>query len=221
MTKTSNGLVDFHDIFSNTSLLDYDEDSKFIECYLVEGSMRIDELSRQLRTFLNYKSAIIRFRYSNSSEVDNILKKEPIMKLEFELSSLFHRYVNLLKKIGIEDGIIMEKVLILIEKVKAQPSGFEINLLKEIKHLGVEIWKRFHILSELELQSHPQLLNVVIRIAGILCNAEGAFFSPFSDFYRELKQSYLQLEVELSGLLHLNEEVQFKEKKKKRRVRIV
>lgn len=221
MTKTGNSLVDLHDIFSNNSLLDYEEDSKFVEWYLIEGSMRINELSRQLRSFLNYKSAIIRFRYSNSSEVDNVLKKEPIIKLESELSSLFHRYANLLKMIGVEDGIITEKMLILIEKVKGQPYDFEINLLKEIKHLGVEIWKKLHILSEFELHSHPQLLNVVIKIAGILCSAEGAFFSLFSDFFGELKQSYLQLEVELSGLLHLNEEVQFKEKKKKRRVRIV
>ena len=221
MTKTGNSLVDLHDIFSNNSLLDYEEDSKFVEWYLIEGSMRINELSRQLRSFFNYKSAIIRFRYSNSSEVDNILKKEPIMKLEGEVSSLFHRYANLLKKIGVEDGKITEKMLILIEKVKGQPSGFEISLLKEIKHLGVEIWKILHILSEFELHSHPQLLNVAIKIAGILCSTESAFFSLFSDFFGELKQSYLQLEVELSGLLHLNEGVRFKEKKKKRRMRVV
>lgn len=220
MTKNSNNLVDLHNFFSNPSFFDYKEDSGFLEWYSIEGDTRISELSRQLRSFLNYKSAIIRFRFSESSEADKTLKKDPIMKWEGELSSLFSRYATLLKMIGVEGGIIEKEILILIEKVKAQPNGLEINLLKEIKHLGVEIWKRLHILSEFEIHHYPRLLNVAIKIAAILCNAEGAFFSLFSDFYGELKQSYLQLEGELSGLIRLNEDDQFKEKKNKRLVRV-
>jgi len=221
MTKNSNNFIGLHDFFSNPSLLDYEEDSEFLEWYSIEGSERINELSRQLRSFLNYKSAIIRFRFSESREIDNTLKKDSIMKRESELSSLFSRYVTLLKIIGVEEGIVAEKILILIEKVKAQPNDFEINLLKELKCLGGEIWKILHIFSEFEIHYHPQLLNIAIKIAVILCSAEGAFFSLFSDFYGELKQSYLKLKGELSSLLRLNEEDKFKAKKKKRLVRII
>lgn len=221
MTKNSNNFVGFHDIIDNPSLLDYEEDSEFLEWYSMEGSKRISELSRQLHSFLNYKSAIIRFRFSGSREGDNALKKDPIMKREGELFSLSSRYATLLKMIGVEGRTVTEKILILMERVKAQPNDFEINLLKEIKQLVDEIWKIFHILSESEIHHHPRLLQVAIKIASISCSVESAYFWPFSRFYEELKKNYLQLEEELSGLLRLNGEKHFEARKKKRRVRII
>ena len=101
------------------------------------------------------------------------------------------------------------------------PSNHEINLLKEIKQLGSEIWKKLHIISELKIHNRPQLLNIAIQIASILSSAENAFFWPFSNFYEELKLSYLQIEGELSGLLQVNEDEQFNFKKKVEQVRIL
>ncbi len=221
MTKYNNNFVSLHDIFDDPSLLDYEEDSEFLEWYSIEGSERISELSRQLRTFFNYKSVIIRFRYSRTWEGDNTPKKDLIMKWEGELFSLSSRHAMLLKSIGVEDRAVAEKILILMERVKVQSNNFEINLLKEIKQLGGEIWKILHILSELEIHRHPKLLQVAIKIACILCSAESAFFWPFSRFYEELKLNYLQLEEELSGLLQLNGAEQLKAREKKRRVRIL
>ena len=46
--------------FSNPSYLDYEEYSEFMEWYSLEGNIQIIELSRQLRTCLNYRSSLIR-----------------------------------------------------------------------------------------------------------------------------------------------------------------
>jgi len=57
---------DFYDPLNESSLLDIEDDSIFLEWALMEGSERINELSRQFRTFLNYKFALILQRYSKS-----------------------------------------------------------------------------------------------------------------------------------------------------------
>lgn len=205
----------------NLSYLDYEEDTEFLDLCVLEASEKISELSRQLRTYLNYKCAITRFRYSKSRENMKTPKKGPILKIEGELLSLFSRYVTLLKIIGVEEGKIAEKIQIQMQEIKTQPNNFKIKILKDIKTLSGEIWKRLHTLSEAKIHPHPQLLNVVIQIADISCSVQGAFYFPFFDFYKELKLNYMQLEGELSNLLHLNENNQLKAKKVKKRVRIV
>ncbi len=75
-----------------------------------------------------------------------------------------------------EKGTIAEKIRILIEKVKTQPNDLDINFLKEIKHLGGELWKNLHILSEFEIHYHPRLLQMAIKIACVLSSVEGVFF---------------------------------------------
>ena len=221
MTKYKNKFGEVTDLFNTPSLLEYEEDSESLEWYSIEGSDRIYELSRQLRTFLNYKSVVIRFRFSGSQKEENNPNKGQIIKYEDALFSLYLRYATLLKRIGVEKGTIAEKIRILIEKVKTQPNDLDINLLKEIKHLGGELWKNLHILSEFKFHYHPRLLHMAIKIACVLSSVEGVYFLYFSDFYSELKWSYLQLEKELSALLCSNEDEQFEIKKKKRQVRIL
>jgi hypothetical protein len=221
MEKNGNNIVDFQNPFNNLYFLDYETDSNFLEWYTLEGSERINELSRQLRTFLNYKSSIICLRFSGSQNHNQIIKNDNIIKQESELFSLSSRFTSLLKKIGVEEGGISEKIQTFIDKVKTQPKNLEIKLLKEIKMISSKIWKTLHILSEMELQNYYKLLNITIKLASILCNIEAVFFTTFSDFYSELKHNYLQLEKELSILLCLNEDEQFETKKKKKQVRIL
>ncbi len=71
MTKYKNKFGEVTDLFNTPSLLEYEEDSESLEWYSIEGSERIYELSRQLRTFLNYKSVVIRFRFSGSQKEEN------------------------------------------------------------------------------------------------------------------------------------------------------
>lgn len=221
MNNKSKNLVDIHELVSEPYLLDYEEESEFLDWCVLEGSEKISELSRQLRSYLNYKSAVIRFRFSKPREGLKAPKKSLILKFEGELSSLFSRYVTLLKIIGVEKGIIADNIHALMEKVRVKPNDFEIKLLKEIKYIGCEIWKIIHLLSNLEIYHHPQLLNIIIQIACFLCSAQSIFYLPFMEFYQELNLNYKQLEGEIASLLQLNEKNYFELKKDKKRVRIL
>lgn len=214
MTNLTDGLIDIYDISDNISLLETDVTSDFLDWYSLEGSNRIFELSRQLRSFLNYKYEIIRIRFSKSNRSEPINLKNPIKIRERDLALLFSQYSTLLEKIGIVDGKIAEKIIELMEKVKNKSLEIDIKHFKEIKILSKKIWNVLHILSELELHRHPRLLNVILQIASLLCSSESVYFSPFSDFYRELKLNYLQLEGEISNLIPIVDEMRKGKKKK-------
>ena len=220
MVRDENNFESTLDIFEDLSFLNNETDSEFLEWYSIEGSNKINELSRQLRSYFNYKSAVIRYRFSDNKREGDIIK-DPIKNRETELLSLFSLYIELLKKIGLIDRSVKDKILILIERVKAQPYDFEKDLLREIKQLGDQIWKYLHIISDLEIHNHPQLLQLAIKMANILCAAEDAFFWPFSRFYNELKSNYQQLEKELSEFTQLNEVEQIEVKKKPIKERIL
>ena len=213
MTNTDD-LIDIYDISDNISLLETEVTSEFLDWYSLEGSDRIFELSRQLRSFLNYKCEIIRIRFSKSNRSEPITMQNPIKIRERDLALLFSQYSVLLEKIGIVDGKIAEKIIELIQKVKNKSLEIDKKHFKEIKTLSKKIWNVLHSLSELELHRHPRLLNVIIQIASLLCSSESVYFSPFTDFYRELKLNYLQLEGEISNLIPVADEMRKEIKKK-------
>ncbi len=221
MTKNANSQEVFIDSYNTTSYLEHDVDSDFLEWYIVEGSNRINELSRQLRSFLNYKSNITLLRFSIFKMDYRTLKKDSISKRVEDLISLFTRYSKTLVMIGIEYESIAEKTRNLLQKIKIQPNNHEISLMKEIKHLESEIWKNLHILSESELNYHPQELHTAIKLACILSSVEGVFYPLFSDFYTELKLDYLKLEKEITELLQLNSTEQSKDIEIKKRMGIL
>ena len=214
MTNLTDDLIDIYDISDNISLLETEVTSEFLDWYSLEGSDRIFELSRQLRSFLNYKCEIIRIRFSKSNRSEPITMQNPIKIRERDLALLFSQYSALLGKIGIVDGKIAEKIIELIQKVKNKSLEIDKKYFKEIKTLSKKIWNVLHSLSELELHRHPRLLNVIIQIASLLCSSESVYFSPFSDFYRELKLNYLQLEGEISNLIPVADEMRKEIKKK-------
>lgn len=221
MVKHNNDLGCLYNSLKDLSFSEYDEDSEFLEWYSIEGSNRISELSRQLRSYLNYKNAIIRYRFTGSQKANNILNNDSILKRGSELFSEYSRYTVLLNKIGADEVSIVKQILILKNKVQIQPNALEINLLKEIKRIDGNMWENLHILSEFELHYHPQLLHMAIKVACILSSVEGVFFSLFTDFYSELKNSYLQLEKELSELLCLKEDKHFETEKNIKRMNIL
>jgi hypothetical protein len=50
---------------------------------------------------------------------------------------------------------------------------------------------------------HPLFLKKILSISCISCEVNIALFSPFSEFYSELKKNYLLLENELSSMLKI------------------
>lgn len=195
-------------------------DSVFLEWTLLEGSERINELSRQLRTILNFKIILIRQRYSKTPVNNNKTNNEMYIKHSKEISSLVSEYLFLLKKIGADEDNLSQKIRNIMEKAKLHTSSFEIEILKKIKLLGGSIWKEIHLLSEIE-HYNSTLLNVVFKTSRLLCNAESSFYLPFSNFYNELEENYIELENEISCLLLENRKEQNNIKNKQKKVKIL
>lgn len=189
-----NNLVE---IFSNPSYLDYEEYFEFMEWYSLEGNIQIIELSRQLRTCLNYRSSLIRGNLFNFQKKNIDYKNEKLMKHKEDLISLSSRYVALLNNEIIEKKNIKKKLLYLIEKVKNHLNNYDINLLKEIKVLNQKLWNVLHLLSEYDLSHHPELLKLIIKIASICSSAASIFYYALSHFYEEIARNYQQMEKEL------------------------
>ena len=192
---------DFNDL---TYLDEYIED-EILEWYSIEGVERIKELSRQIRTFLNYRTSMIYLRFSRSQKCDNVKNREIILKKEIAVNEATSHLLIKLKDIGVYNGnLINEKIQDLFEKIRCLPNNIDINRLKFIKFTSKNIWELIHILSELEIHHHPRLFNRIMNIACIICEIQSVMFYPFSDFYYELKSNYLLLAEEMSDLLNIN-----------------
>ena len=60
------------DDFDGLTYLDEHVEDEALEWYSIEGAERIKELSRQVRTFLNYRTSLIYLRFSRSQKCDNV-----------------------------------------------------------------------------------------------------------------------------------------------------
>lgn len=203
MKTDRNDIYCFKECFNESPYLDYDEDNIFLEWYLIEGEDRIKELSRQLRSFLNYKKSIIYLRFSRSQSFNYTKKEDLVIKKERALNTLTSRLITLLKMIGSENDLISERIIELITKLKSNPNKLELDQIKMLNSLSNEIWTLLHILSELEIHHHPRLLKRILVIASISCEIKSALFPFFSKYYLELKKNYLLLEKEISGLIRI------------------
>lgn len=207
--------------FEVSPYLDYDEDNIFLEWYLIEGEDRIKELSRQLRTFLNYKKSIIYLRFSRSQSFNYTQKEDLIIKNERALNTLTSQLITLLKMIGSENDAISERIIELITKIKSNPTELELDQFKDLNSLSNEVWTLLHILSELEIHNHPRLMKRILVIASICCEIKSALFPFFSEYYIELQKDYLLLEKEISGLIRITTNDPAPSIKKRIKVRVL
>ena len=213
MSENKNSIDITYDLVENFGLIDAEDDQNFLEWNFMQGSKKIRELSRQLRTFFNYKWVIIHQRYSKSLEFNDIQKKNELEKQKNELTSLFTNFVSLIKNIRADEEDLGDKITNLMKIAYFKKNSHEIITLKKIKKLNAEIWIKLHIISEFE-NINLRLLNAILRIAEILCKVEVAFYKPFSTFYLELRISYLHLEKEVLMIL-LSKKESLTEKNKK------
>ncbi len=208
--------------FNDLSYLDENVDDQIIEWHSIEGAERIKELSRQLRTFLNYKASMIYLRFSRSQNCDVVKNRDIIIKNERELNANTSSLLAILKEIGVYNGnLIIDKIQDLFEKIRRLPNNIDIDRLKNIKAKNKNIWVLIHILSELEIHHHPRLLNRIMNISCIICEIQSVLFYPFSDFYYELKRNYLLLAEEMSALLNISIKNETPSIKNKKRVRVL
>jgi len=215
MEYNNDKLTIIDDDFYDEPYLEYDEENIFHEWYLIEGEERISELSRQLRTFFNYKQSIIRLKFSKPRNNTKNSHSKLIARNEKDLITHTSRFIVLLRNIGVKDGDIFETLKNYIKKLSLKPERADIEKLQEIIKYSKKIWEILHILSELGLYNNQSLLKNTIKISCISCEVKTALFPPFSKFYSELNKNYIQLEKELIKSHQFNKKDQLPAKKRK------
>ncbi len=180
------------------SYIESDYDDIINNWYEIEGVRKIEELSRQLRTFFNFKAKVIRYRFrSNLSLIENdINTKFFTQKQKIETTS--HKFITSLKKIK-KNGQTLEQG---IQSLYFQ--NYE-SQLKEISVISEKLSILLHYFSEERIYNHPKFLKFITILAQNICLVKKYLNAQFSEFYEELDMNYNCLERELEFLI---EEVQ-------------
>ena len=197
-------IIDFDEESYDSPYLDHDNDDILHDWYSIEGAERLNELSRQLRTFINFKTSLIHLRFSKSEISNTYSEIENFNKRKNEVINSMLKLIALLKKLGIEDKNISEKIEKILEKSRILPQNSELNKIKEIKSLNHNIWTLVHIFSELEIHKTPKFFETILNISTILCQVSAPLFLPFKRFYNELRADYLLLDDELLNILKIH-----------------
>ena len=202
-------------------MTDYIEDSYigseyediFNDWYEIEGGRKIQELSRQLRTFFNYKTEVIRYRFRPSPS----LAEKDITIIYYtqkqEIESLTRDFISLLRKTK-KNGLSLEQGIhsLFFDNCKSP-----LNILSEItKKLSMLL----HYFSEVSLHDHPRFLKFIVVLAQNIFLVKKCLNAQFSEFYGELEINYNGLEGELELLLENTPSVKIKIPKKQLEERI-
>lgn len=213
-------IIDFDEELYESPYLDLDDGDLLHEWYSIEGAERLNELSRQLRTFLNFKTSLIHLRFSKSVMSANYSDIEKLNKRKNEIINSMLQLISLLKKTGTEDKNISEKIQEILDKSRLNPQNSDLNIIKEIKTLNHNIWNLVHILSELEIHKSPKFFETILNISSVLCQVSAPLFIPFKRFYNELRTDYHLLDDELMNILNIQNNHQLSPNKKKIGVKI-
>ena len=179
----------------------------FIEWYEFEGVRKITELSRQVRTLLNFKTETMKYRFRSN---ENITIKHTVTtfftaKQKFE--SLALKFITLLRRIKEKTGTLEEGIQSLYFQT-------EKSQLKQLEEITGQIFIQIHYFSEENLHDHPLFLKLLIKIVQEGCIAKKYIDIQFSKFYEELGANYLNLEKELDILIPIKiEEGKIKKEK--------
>lgn len=180
--------------YINDSDFGTEYDEIFNDWYEIEGARKIKELSRQLRTFFNYKTEVIRYRFrSNLISLDNKSTTKFLTRKQ-KVESLSHEFITLLKKIK-KQGHSLEEG---IQSLYYENNKTQIDKLSAItEKLSILI----HIFSEVNIHDHPRFLKFVVVLAKNICLVKKCLYAKFREFYKELEINYHGLEGELDNLL--------------------
>jgi len=194
-------------MYEELSYLDYDDDL-FPNWYNIECVKTISNLSRQIRTLLNYRAAIIYHRLcSNDVSYDNnAIVKLQGKKEKFESLALkFIKLLNKLKDYGdVEDGY-----LYLLKFRNESNSSF----LKDLMNLTNQIFTFIHYFSEDNKFLRIPFLKVVMKVAQEASKTQMYLKEQQYEFFKELSENYKSLENEIA--ISNPDSVQLKPNKRK------
>jgi len=161
--------------------------------YEIYGVNKIKELSRQLRTFLNYKAATIQYKFCPKDLTcpDREDKKFKETKKSFE--TVAFKFIKLLLKIkgtGVSYEAELKRLTVRFflteDKICQKP-------LADLRDITQKLIINIHALSEQEIYLDPKLLKIIVNLAQDTCIVYKIINEWASEFYNELRVNYLQL----------------------------
>jgi len=169
-------------------------DDMFNDWYEIDGIRKIKELSRQLRTFFNYKAEVIRYRFRPHP----ILIKKNVSTKFFshkqKIESLSKDFITLLKNVKKSNQTVKEGIQSLFfNKNKAK--------LQKLLDLTEKLFLLIHYFSEESIHDHPKFLKFITVLAQNTSLVKKCLNAQFSRFYEELENNYNHLEGEMEDLL--------------------
>ena len=179
--------------------IEYDSDYIPYSLYEIHGVNKIRELSRQLRTFLNYKTAMIQYRFRPKSATYPDRVDEKYKETERSLKQLASKFIKLLTNIrgnGFSYEIELERLVFSLASDKIRKS-----LLTELKDVTQKLFTTIHALSEQEIHLHPKFLKFIANLTQEACTVFKILNNWASGFYEELRVNYVQLHDELTLLI--------------------
>ena len=187
--------------------LELESEELFLEWYKIEGVRNITELSRQVRTLLNYKTETIKYRFRSNENISINQTNTKFLNLKQKFESLALRFIILLRS-------IKETARTLEEGIQSLLFHSEKSRLKMLEEITDQIFVQIHNFSEENLHDHPVFLRLLVKLTQEACLVKKCIITQSSKFFEELGKNYFNLEKELNILIPYNkpEEKIMKEK---------
>ncbi|TFG11631.1 MAG: hypothetical protein EU531_11375 [Promethearchaeota archaeon] len=186
---------------SEDSYIEYDSENLPYSLYEIHGLNKIRELSRQLRTFINYKTATIQYRFRPKTINYLTAVNKNCSETKKKLKQIATEFIHLLTKIK-GKGISYESELIrMLERVRLAEDMISHNLLTTLRETTQNLFISIYELSEGEIHLNPKFLKFTVNLTQEACIVSKILNNWASGFYEELRVNYLQLYDELAILI--------------------
>jgi len=166
----------------------------FNDWYEIEGIKKIKELSRQLRTFFNYKTEVIRYRFRSNLFPAKNCANTKFFSQKQKIESITYEYITMLKK-------IKKNAQTLEQGIRSLFLGNNKIQLKNLLEITEKLFMLLHYFSEENLHDHPKFLKFNISLAKNICLVKKCLCAQFNEFFEELEMNYNNLERELEDLI--------------------
>ena len=169
-------------------------DDIFNDGYEIEGVRKIKELSRQLRTFFNYKTEVIRYRFRSNLFPAKTCANTKFFSQKQKIESITYEYITMLKK-------LKKNTQTLEQGIRSLFFGNNKIQLKNLLEITEKLFMLLHYFSEESLHDHPKFLKFNITLAKNICLVKKCLYAQFNEFFEELEINYDNLEGELEDLI--------------------
>jgi len=174
--------------------LELESEELFLEWYKIEGVRNITELSRQVRTLLNYKTETIKYRFRSNENTSINQTNTKFLNLKQKFESLTLKFIILLRG-------IKETARTLEEGIQSLLFHSEKSRLKMLEEITDQIFVQIHYFSEENLHDHPVFLRLLVKLTQEACLVKKCIITQSSKFFEELGKNYFNLEKELNILI--------------------